>query len=140
MSNALKKKRITKPSTAPLNLTAFQIEKIAALTGVKLDSLRIWQANKEREIRDAAIAEFSEKLYKAEEFACFMQILTCMYAIKLTWGFKKSQARFVENLGKAQDVIDEIGWKEAYNQLMKEVGTVLEFDGFDTEEMIQQLV
>lgn len=153
MSNVLKKK-IKKPSTAPLNLTNFQVEKIAAITGVKIDSLRAWQAQREKEmvqkaqeylgqmerqLREDACEEFSEKLHRAEDLAAFVNVMISMYAIKMTWGFTKAQVRFLENLNPAEAYIRRVGVREAFNQLMQDCGSVLEFDDFDIEDEIAEI-
>ena len=154
MSSSLKKK-IKKPTTAPLNLTNFQVEKIAALTGVKIDSLRAWQAQREKEmmlkaqeylremeeqIVEDACEEFSEKLHRAEDHAAFVNVMISMYAIKMTWGFTKAQARFLSNLNPAEAYIRRVGVREAFNQIMKECGSVLEFDDFEIESEIAELM
>ena len=152
MSSPLKKKK--RVSTAPLNLTNYQIDKIAALTGAKIDSLRAWQAEREREmmkaaqdfiaqreieLRNQAAAEFTEKLHRAEDHAAFVNILISMYALKMTWGFTKAQVRFLENLNPAEAYIRRVGVRAAFDQLMQDCGSVLEFTDFEIEDEIDEI-
>lgn len=156
MSSPLKRKK--RISAAPLNLTNYQIDKIAALTGVKIDSLRAWQTEREKEmtqralrkaqeylgdmekkIREDACEEFSEKLHRAEDHAAFVNIMISMYAIKMTWGFTKAQVRFLENLNPAEAYIRRVGVRAAFNQLMQDCGSVLEFDDFEIEAEIAEI-
>ena len=143
MSNGLVKRpksgKRPKYGTIPLNLTNYQLDQISALTGAKIDSLRAWTEAREREIREAAIEEYTEKLHRSEEHATFVNLLISMYAIKMTWGFTKSQARFVENLNRAQEYIQSVGIREAFDQIMQECGTLLEFDDFGIEDEIKEL-
>jgi hypothetical protein len=143
MSNGLVKRsksgKRPKYGTIPLNLTNYQLDQISALTGAKIDSLRAWTEAREREIREAAIEEYTEKLHRSEDHASFVNLLISMYAIKMTWGFTKSQARFVENLNRAQEYVESVGIREAFDQIMRECGTLLEFDDFGIEDEIKEL-
>lgn len=143
MSNGLVKRsksgKRPKYGTIPLNPTNYQLNQISALTGAKIDSLRAWTDAREREIREAAIEVYTEKLHRSEDHATFVNLLISMYAIKMTWGFTKSQARFVENLNRAQEYIRGVGIRAAFEQIMKECGTLLEFDDFGIEDEIKEL-
>jgi hypothetical protein len=143
MSNGLVKRSNSgkgpKYGTIPLNLTNYQLDQISALTGAKIDSLRAWTDAREREIREAAIEEYTEKLHRSEDHASFVNLLISMYAIKMTWGFTKSQARFVENLNRAQEYIRGVGIRAAFDQIMQECGTLLEFDDFEIEDEIKEI-
>ena len=139
MSNALKRKGKPKPSFAPLNITNYQTEKIAALVGVKTNALMAWQEAREKEITDATVDEFNEKLCRAEDYLAFANVLISMYAIKMTWGFTRSQERFLQNLNAAHQYIKRIGEKEAFRQVTEEWGTSLEFDDFEIQDILDDL-
>lgn len=140
MSNKLKmKKPKNRTPTAIMNISNYTLQQISELTSCRVDSLMIWKNAREAEIRQAAIEEFSEKLHRAEDHAAFVNLLISMYAIKMTWGFTKSQEKFLSNLNPAQDYIRRVGIRKAFDNIMQDCGALLEFDDFEIQEEIHAL-
>ena len=126
-------------SSGPLNVQNFQVQQIAQNVGVKVENLQIWIDAREKEMREALIQEFEEKLHEAENSASFINVLISMYAIKMTWGFTRSQEKFLRNLNCAHEYILRTGIRKAFDNLMRDCGTELEFDDFDYEKELERL-
>ena len=62
-----------------------------------------------------------------------------MYAIKMAYGFTEEQSKFVESLNPAEAYIRRVGIRKAFEDIMKDCGTLLEFDDFEIEEVIKEL-
>lgn len=139
MSNKLKQKATRPPVKGPYNLTNFQTKQIADMVGTKRETLEVWLKAREKEIADATVAEFNEKLHRAEDHAALVNLLICMYAIKMTWGFTKAQERFISNLNASHEYVRRTGIKKAFEQILAETGADLEFDDFEIEDIIKQL-
>ena len=145
MSNKLVKHRGQHAAqyNALMNVQAYSVRQISEVTGVKIEALNDWAKAREREIREEitkeVIAEFTEKLRRSEDHASFVNLLISMYAIKMTWGYTKSQERFLGNLNAAQGYIRRVGVRKAFNYMMQDCGTLLEFDDFEIEDELQEL-
>ena len=48
-----------------------------------------------------------------------------------TWGFTKSNQRFLENLNAAKEYIEEVGIEKAYQEAKETMGIELEFDSMN---------
>lgn len=127
----LQKQRAKNTIPAPLNITNFTVEQISQSTGVKIESLKAYLSARESEIRDAAIRESQEKLWKAEDYIAVANILISLYAIKMTWGYTKANQRFLENINAARDYVERIGIEKAYEYARRDMGIELEFDSID---------
>lgn len=133
MSNKLKRKSsIANKKISPvLNVSNYTENQISKATGVKIELLKAWKDARENEIRQAAIKESQEKLWKAEDYIAVANILISLYAIKMTWGFTKANQRFLENVNPATQYVEKIGVQKAYEQAHREMGITLEFDSID---------
>ena len=113
---------------APYNFSNFSLEQISKVTGARVESLKLYLMQREDEIREELIKESQEKLWKAEDYIAVANVLISLFAIKKTWGFTKSNQRFLENLNSAKEHIEEVGIEKAYQEAKKTMGIKLEFD------------
>ncbi len=116
---------------APENVSNYTLRQISETTGVKIESLMIWKNAREKEMMELFQKESQEKLYKAEDHIAVANVLISLYAINITWGFKKANQRFVENLNVAKEYLEKVGIEKAYQQIHKEMGINLEFNSID---------
>lgn len=129
MSNKLKRK--SKPYKAPLNVSNFTAQQMANITGSKVDSLKFWCANREKEYEKFYSEQAREKLFKAEDYIAVANVLISLLAIKMTWGFTKANQKFLENLNPAKDYLERNGVEKVYQELHKQMGIELIFDNMD---------
>lgn len=120
---------------APLNVSNYSVEQIAASTGTRIEYLTIWKNAREEEMRKAAILESQEKLWKAEDYIAVANILITVYALKMS---RKSREhtrdlinRMFENLNAAKEYVERTGIEKAYEQAHQDLGIELEFDSMD---------
>jgi hypothetical protein len=107
---------------APYNFSNFSLEQISKVTGARVESLKLYLMQREDEIREELIKESQEKLWKAEDYIAVANVLISLFAIKKTWGFTKSNQRFLENLNSAKEHIEEVGIEKAYQEAKKNNG------------------
>lgn len=97
----------------PYNFSNFKLEQISKATGARVESLKLYLMQREdemrKEISEELISESQEKLRKAEDYIAVANVLISLFAIKKTWGFTKSNQRFLENLNSAKEHIEEVG-------------------------------
>lgn len=117
--------------SAPYNFKNFSLEQISKATGARVESLKLYLMQREDEMREALIKESQEKLWKAEDYIAVANILISLFAIKKTWGFTKSNQRFLENLNAAKEYIEEVGIEKAYQEAKETMEIELEFDSMD---------
>ena len=129
MSNKLKRK--AKPYKAPLNVSNFTAQQMANITGSKVDSLKFWCANREKEYEKFYSEQAREKLFKAEDYIAVANVMISLLAIKMTWGFTKANQKFLENLNPAKDYLERNGVEKVYQELHKQMGIELLFDNMD---------
>jgi hypothetical protein len=128
----IKKQKIQKNSIpAPLNVTNFTMEQISRQTGVRIESLKTYLNAREQEIKEQLIKESQEKLWKAEDYIAVANIMISLIAIKKTWGFKKSNQRFIENIEAATEYLEKVGIEAAYKEIKDEMELTFEFDSID---------
>lgn len=76
------------------------MEQISKTTGARVETLKLYLKQREDEIRkeisEELISESQEKLWKAEDYIAVANVLISLFAIKKTWGFTKSNQRFLE--------------------------------------------
>ena len=90
----------------PYNFSNFKLEQISKATGARVESLKLYLMQREDEMRK----EISEELIsEAEDYIAVANVLISLFAIKKTWGFTKSNQRFLENLNSAKEHIEEVG-------------------------------
>ena len=129
MSSKLKRK--AKPYKAPLNVSNFNAQQMANITGSKVDSLKFWCENREKEYEKFYSEQAREKLFKAEDYIAVANVLISLLAIKMTWGFTKANQKFLENLNPAKDYLERNGVDKVYQELHKQMGIELLFDNMD---------
>ena len=117
--------------SAPYNFKTFSLEQISKATGARVESLKLYLMQREDEMREELIKESQEKLWKAEDYIAVANVLISLFAIKKTWGFTKSNQRFLENLNSAKEHIEEVGIEKAYQEAKKTMGIKLEFDSIN---------
>ena len=117
--------------SAPYNFKNFSLEQISKATGARVESLKLYLMQREDEMREELIKESQEKLWKAEDYIAVANVLISLFAIKKTWGFTKSNQRFLENLNSAKEHIEEVGIEKAYQEATKTMGIKLEFDSIN---------
>lgn len=97
----------------PYNFSNYSLEQISKTTGARVETLKLYLKQREDEIRkeisEELISESKEKLWKAEDYIAVANVLISLFAIKKTWGFTKSNQRFLENLNSAKEHIEEVG-------------------------------
>lgn len=116
---------------APYNFSNFSLEQISKATGARVESLKLYLMQREDEMREALIKKSQEKLWKAENYIAVANVLISLFAIKKTWGFTKSNQRFLENLNSAKEYIEEVGIEKAYQEAKETMEIELEFDSMD---------
>ena len=116
---------------APYNFSNYSLEQISKTTGARVETLKLYLKQREDEMRKELIKESQEKLWKAEDYIAVANILISLYAIKMTWGFTKSNQRFLENLNFAKEHIEEVGIEKAYQEAKEIMGIKLEFDSIN---------
>ena len=116
---------------APYNIGNMSIQQLSKVTGVKVDSLKFWCAEREKDMERDFQNQFQEKFVRCEDYICIANILMSLWAIHKTWGFTKSVTRFLDNLNDAQKYVDEMGIQEFYEKVNKEWGVELLFDSVD---------
>lgn len=117
--------------SAPYNFSNFSLEQISKATGARVESLKLYLEQREDEMREALIKKSQEKLWKAENYIAVANVLISLFAIKKTWGFTKSNQRFLENLNSAKEYIEEVGIEKAYQEAKETMGIELEFDSMN---------
>lgn len=124
---------------APYNFSNFKLEQISKATGARVESLKLYLMQREdemrkelhKEISEELISKSQEKLWKAEDYIAVANVLISLFAIKKTWGFTKSNQRFLENLNSAKEHIEEVGIEKAYQEAKETMGIKLEFDSIN---------
>lgn len=125
---------------APYNFSNFSMEQISKVTGARVESLKLYLMQREdemrkeimrKEISEELISESQEKLWKAEDYIAVANVLISLFAIKKTWGFTKSNQRFLESLNSAKEHIEEVGIEKAYQEAKETMGIKLEFDSIN---------
>lgn len=99
-----------------------------------------WTDLREAEIRQRVTEDFKQAAYDVETMASVTNLLISMYAIKMTWGFTKSQDRFLKNMEPAKAYITRVGIKKAFEEIMEVVDTDIEFEDFDHIDDAQKTV
>ena len=84
-----------------------------------------------RKYRKNLFQNHKKKLWKAEDYIAVANVLISLFAIKKTWGFTKSNQRFLENLSSAKEHIEEVGIEKAYQEAKETMGIKLEFDSIN---------
>jgi hypothetical protein len=107
------------------------MEQISRQTGVRIESLKAYLNAREQEIKEQLIKESQEKLWKAEDYIAVANIMISLIAIKKTWGFKKSNQRFIENIEAATEYLEKVGIEAAYKEIKDEMELTFEFDSID---------
>lgn len=127
---------------APVNPAGFTMGQISKNTGVRIESLKAYLNAREQEMREELametegirkklIEESQEKLLKAEDYIAVANIMISLIAIKKTWGFKKSNQRFIDNVNIAKDYLEKVGIEAAYKEIKDEMELTFEFDSID---------
>ena len=110
----------------PYNFSNFSMEQISKATGARVESLKLYLKQRENEMRkeisEELISESQEKLWKAEDYIAVANVLISLFAIKKTWGFTKSNQRFLESLNSAKEHIEEVGIEKAYQEAKETMG------------------
>ena len=113
---------------APYNFSNFSLEQISKVTGARVEPLKLYLMQREDEIRK----EISEELIsESQDYIAVANVLISLFAIKKTWGFTKSNQRFLENLNSAKEHIEEVGIEKAYQEAKETMGIKLEFDSIN---------
>lgn len=107
---------------------------------VLTQAVDVWTDIREAEIRQRVTEDFKQAAYDMESMASVSNLLISMYAIKMTWGFTKSQDRFLKNLEPAKAYIKRVGIKKAYNEIMDLVDTDIWFEDFDHIDDAQKTI
>lgn len=128
---AKKPKSFKSQIPAPINPAGFTMEQISKNTGVKIESLKVYLNAREQEMREELIKESQEKLWRAEDYIAVANIMISLIAIKKTWGFKKSNQRFINNVNVAKDYLEKVGIEAAYKEIKDEMELTFEFDSVD---------
>lgn len=115
----------------PYNFSNFSLEQISKTTGARIESLKLYLKQREDEMRKELIKESQEKLWKAEDYIAVANILISLYAIKMTWGFTKSNQRFLDNINPAKEYVERVGIEQAYKECRDLMDINIEFDSFD---------
>ena len=115
----------------PYNFSNFSLEQISKTTGARIESLNLYLKQREDEMRKELIKESQEKLWKAEDYIAVANILISLYAIKMTWGFTKSNQRFLDNINPAKEYVERVGIEQAYKECRDLMDINIEFDSFD---------
>ena len=130
----------------PYNFSNYSLEQISKTTGARVETLKLYLKQREdemrKEISEELISESQKKLWKAEDYIAVANVLISLFAIKKTWGFTKSNQRFLENLNFAkehieirtrgrQDIYEEVGIEKAYQEAKETMGIKLEFDSIN---------
>lgn len=103
-------------------------------------AIDVWTDIREAEIRQRVTEDLKQAAYDMESMASVSNLLISMYAIKMTWGFTKSQDRFLKNLEPAKAYIKRVGIKKAYNEIMDLVDTDIWFEDFDHIDDAQKTI
>lgn len=141
MSSKLKRK--AKPYKAPINLSNYTVNQISSETGAKVESLKFWCREREKEYEKIYAEEARNKLWMAEDYIAVANVLISIVANRMTWGFTKANQKFLENLNPAKEYLERNGVKKTYEELHKQMGIELVFDsididkefGFDSEDL-----
>ena len=107
---------------------------------VLTQAVDVWTDIREAEIRQRVTEDFKQAAYDMESMASVTNLLISMYAIKMTWGFTKSQDRFLKNLEPAKAYITRVGLKKAFGEMMDLVDTDIWFEDFDHIDDAQKTV
>lgn len=107
---------------------------------VLTQAVDVWTDIREAEIRQRVTEDLKQAAYDMESMASVSNLLISMYAIKMTWGFTKSQDRFLKNLEPAKAYIKRVGIKKAYNEIMDLVDTDIWFEDFDHIDDAQKTI
>lgn len=129
-------------SRLPLNSNV-SVAEIAGMTGQDVAILQTYLKLKENEITeiatDACIREAQEKLERAEDYITIANIIISLYAIKMTWGFTKSNKRFLKNYNAAKDYVDRVGIAKAYELAKKDMDVDIEFEDLANYNIYEEL-
>lgn len=88
-----------------------------------------------RKVSTEAAKLNQEMLYDAEDYMAIANIVIFLYSVKKTFGnlktVQKGMQKLLDNYNEAAEYVDEIGIREAYEQLHDEYGVELMFNDFD---------
>lgn len=119
----------------PYNFSNYSLEQISKTTGARVETLKLYLKQREDEIRkeisEELISESQEKLWKAEDYIAVANVLISLFAIKKTWGFTKSNQRFLDNINPAKEYVERVGIEQAYQECHDLMDINIEFDSFD---------
>ena len=140
--------KIKNKKTVPYNLKAFDTKQIADTVGVRVESLNVWAAERQREMREEAQREaslaaskvYTELLTRSENYAGFYNLICSLYAIRSAWHIKKAMARFLDEYEHAQEYVEQVGFQKAYEDICKECEINLGFEDFEIEDIMQEII
>lgn len=119
----------------PYNFSNYSLEQISKTTGARVEALKLYLKQREdemrKEISEELISESQEKLWKAEDYIAVANVLISLFAIKKTWGFTKSNQRFLDNINPAKEYVERVGIEQAYQECHDLMDINIEFDSFD---------
>lgn len=107
------------------------VEEIAEATGTKVMDLKRWMDEREKEIRNACIAEAQQKLDRAEEYITLMNVVASLKALD---GFRygKSAAHYMlDHFNESAEYVKKDTVKETYAFFRDKWDLDVEFDEYD---------
>lgn len=133
-----------KPSTVPYNIQGFNTKQIADTVGLRVESLNVWAAEREKEMQEratqAASKAYTELLTRSENYAGFYNLICSLYAIRSAWHIKKAMARFLDEYEHAQEYVEQVGFQKAYEDICRECEINLGFEDFEIEDIMQEII
>lgn len=125
------------PADAVKTMNAIQVSQA---TGVKIQLIKAWCDENVHAIWKDCIEQTNDILYRAECYMAQANVIMMLYAVALTFGdlktVQKGMNRLVKNLFPAQQYVDKVGIKTAFEELQAEYGVYdLEYEDFDINEL-----
>lgn len=116
----------------------WQAEKLAEVTGAKIDTLRQWLEARSDEMQDEMAGNMARLLWEAEDYMATANMIIMLHAVLEVFGDLKTidrrMGQLVEAINPSIEHVDKTGIREAYEELAKH-GVNLEFDDFDMNQL-----
>ena len=103
------------------------LESFSKIAGFGIEHLKEWKKEYDKENIRRFKIECQDKLNLVEDAIAVGNIVACLLAIEKTWGFKKANCRFLDNLLETTKYVEEIGIEKAYEQVKNDMGIEIDF-------------
>lgn len=142
MSNKLKRKVKSPQVMAPISVTNYTLQQISNATGTRVESLKIWLREREKEMREAMEQEYQEKLTDMMDIISMSNVMITLMILHEKWGYTNGLNTFLEAWGDQLREFNRRGAKDIYREYREKYDIQIMFDsdklnreyGFEMED------